>query len=131
VRSPGHVATAERGLDPAAELPDREGLGYVVVGAHLEPGDLVDLVPLRRQHDDRHLTARAKAPAHLYPIELGEHDVKDHQVEPLFSEPIQGLLPIHGSHHLITFLAERVGEKRLHGLLIVDQQDPRLSSRHA
>ena len=109
----------------------RERLGDVVVGAHLEAGDLVDLVPLGGQHDDRHLAAGAKPPAHLDPIQLREHDVEDDQIETLFAETIQGFLPIHGPHHLITFLAERVGEKRLHGLLIVHEQDPRLSSRHA
>ena len=46
-------------------------------------------------------------------------------------EAIQSFLTVHGSHHLIPFLAERVGEKRLHGLFIVYEQDPRLSSRHA
>ena len=121
----------QRRLDAASELPHREGLGDVVVGAHLEAGDLVDLVPLRGEHDDRHLAAGAKAPADLDPVELREHDVEDDEVEPLLGEAVEGLLPVHGADHLIPLLAERVGEKRLHGLLVVHEQDPRLSSRHA
>ena len=36
------------------ELAEAEGLDQVIVGAHLEAQDAVDLVASRRDHDDRH-----------------------------------------------------------------------------
>src|SRR3954451_12080151 len=76
-----HPRAPQRRLDPAAELAHREGLGYVVVGADLQPRDLVGLTSLRGQHDDRHLAARAQLAADFDPVQLGQHQVEDHEVE--------------------------------------------------
>ena len=65
----GHARAAQRRLHAAAELAQRERLGDVVVGAELEAEDLVDLLGLGREHDDRHRRARAHAPADLEAVE--------------------------------------------------------------
>src|SRR5688500_7065068 len=69
-----HLGTAQRRLDAAAELAHRERLGDVVVGADLEAEDLVDLVVLGREHDDRDLAAGPQPAADLDPVELWKHD---------------------------------------------------------
>src|SRR4051812_18246100 len=50
-----HLRASQRRTHAASELPDRERLGDVVVGPHLQAEDLVDLVVLGGEHDDRHL----------------------------------------------------------------------------
>ena len=65
------------------------------------------------------------------PSSFGQHHVEHHQVKALLGEAVQGLLPVDRPDHLVPFLAEGVGEKRLHGLLVVHEQYPRLSWRHS
>ena len=67
--APGHARAAQRRLHAAAELAQRERLGDVVVGAELEAEDLVDLLGLGGEHDDRHRRARAQPPADLEAVE--------------------------------------------------------------
>jgi hypothetical protein len=121
---PRHPRASQRRLHAAAELAHRKGLGDVVVRAHLEPDDLVDLIALRGQHDDRHLAARAHPPADLDPVQLGEHQVEHDEVEALFAESAQRLLAVVGRNHLISVSAQRIGEQCLHCPLVVDEQDP-------
>ena len=79
--APGHARAPQRRLHAGAELAQRERLGDVVVGAELEAEDLVDLLGLGREHDDRHRRARAQAPAHLEPVDAGHHHVEHDEVE--------------------------------------------------
>src|SRR6478752_3879818 len=67
-RRPG---AAEQGPHARAELPDRERLGDVVVGAELEADDLVELVVAGGQHDDRHRAPGAELLADLEPVADG------------------------------------------------------------
>src|SRR5262245_36070333 len=76
-----HPRAPQGGLDAAAELAHREGLGYVVVGADLEAGDLVGLAALGGQHDDRHLAARAHLAADFDAVHLRQHQVEDDEIE--------------------------------------------------
>jgi hypothetical protein len=47
----------QHGVDARHELARVEGLGEVVVRAHLEADDAVHVVALRGEHDDRHVFA--------------------------------------------------------------------------
>ena len=58
----------------------RERLGDVVVGADLQPDDLVDLAVLGGQHDDRHVGALPQLPAHLDAGQPRQHQVEQHEV---------------------------------------------------
>ena len=75
------LAAAQLGADAAEQLAHREGLGDVVVGADLEPDDLVDLGVLGGQDDDRHGAARAHVAADVEAARPRHHDVEDQQVE--------------------------------------------------
>ena len=57
------LAAAQLRAHAADQLADRERLGHVVVGADLEPDDLVDLGVLGGQQDDRHRAAGADVAA--------------------------------------------------------------------
>jgi hypothetical protein len=117
-------------LHAAAELPHREGLGDVVVRAQLEPEHLVELLGLGREHDDRDRALRAQLPAHVEAVHLREHHVEHDEVELTLLEALQRLPPGGRGNHFVPLLAERIGEERLDGLLVVDQKDPRRFTRH-
>ena len=123
-------AAAQRRLHAAAELAQRERLGDVVVGAELEAEDLVDLLGLRGEHDDRHGAARAQAPAHLEAVEPGHHHVEHDEVERRLAEARQRLPAVDRLHDLVAVLAQRVAEQRLDRLLVVDEQDAGRSVEH-
>ena len=113
----------QRGLHARAELAHRERLGDVVVGAELEPEDLVDLLGLGGEHDDRDRRARAQAPADLEPVDLRQHHVEHDEVERLLGEARERLAAVGRLHDLVAVLAQREGEQRLDRLLVVDEQD--------
>ena len=117
-----HPRAPQGGLDPAAELAHREGLGDVVVGADLEPGDLVGLAAFRGQHDDRHLAARAQLAADLDPVELGQHQVEDDEVEARLVEALERFAAVVGAGHVVAVLAQRIAEQRLDRLLVVHKE---------
>ena len=121
--APGHARAPQRRLHPRAELAQREGLGDVVVGAQLEAEDLVDLLGLGREHDDRHRGARAHAPAHLEAVQAREHDVEHDEVEGRLAEAGERLAAVGGLHDLVAVLAQREREQRLDRLLVVDEED--------
>jgi hypothetical protein len=118
-----HAGAAQGGLHAGAELPQRERLGDVVVGAELEAEDLVDLLGLGREHDDRHRRARAHPPADLEAVEAREHDVEHDEVEGRLAEAGEGLAAVGGLHDLVAVLAQRKREQRLDRLLVVDEED--------
>ncbi len=79
-------AAGER-AQPGEQLLDRKRLGQVVVGAGVEPDHAVADAVERRQHQDRHVVARAAgAAAHAEAVHVGQAHVEDHQV---------GLLALH------------------------------------
>src|SRR5918994_93375 len=95
-------------LDAAAELAHRERLRDVVVGAELEAEDLVDLLGLGREHDDRHRAARADLAAHVEAVHLGHHHVEHDEVEGVLSQPVEGLAPIERRNDLVALLAQGI-----------------------
>src|SRR3954470_12841743 len=130
VAGPRHPGAPQRGLDPRAELAHGERLGDVVVGAQLEPDHLVDLLRLRGQHDDRHARASAQPPAHLEPVDVGEHEVEHHEVERLLGEARERLLPVRRRDHLVAVALEGEGQQGLDRLLVVHEQDARRAVGH-
>ena len=69
------------------ELPGTEGLGDVVVRPHLEPDQLVDLLLLGREDQDRDSRGPVLAPqdaAKLDALHAGKHQIQDDRIgEPL------------------------------------------------
>ena len=107
--APARLIAARRSarLDAAAELAHRERLGDVVVGAELEAEDLVDLLRLGGQHDDRHRAARPQAPADLEAVDARHHHVEDDEVEGVLGEALERLLAVDGRDDLVAVLPQR------------------------
>jgi len=119
----GHARPAQRRLHPRAELSHGERLGDVVVGAELEADDLVDLLRLGGEHDDRDRAARPQPATDLEAVHPGHHHVEHDEVEPLLAEAGERLTAVRGTHDLVAVLLQRVAQQRLDGLLVVGQQD--------
>ena len=119
----GRGRAAQERAHAAAELPDRERLRDVVVGAELEPEHLVELVVAGGEHDDRHGALRAQPLADLEPVELREHHVEHDQVDRLVAELPQRLLAVARLDDAEAVALERVGEELLDRVLVVDEED--------
>ena len=109
--------------DPGGQLAQAERLGHVVVGAELEPDDLVELGVLGRQHDDRHAGLGPDDPADLDPRQLGEHQVEQDEVRALGPEPDQRLAAVGGGDDPESVGLERVDQRLAKGRLVVDDED--------
>ena len=80
---------AEDALHARHELARVERLRQVVVGADLEPDDLVDVLVAGGQHQDRHVGALAHAAADLQPVHVGQVEVEDDQRRRLGRDRVQ------------------------------------------
>ncbi len=68
-------------MDSRHQLAGVERLGEVVVGAHLEADDAIDVVAFGGQHDHRHGVLRgAQAPADRESVLAREHEVEHDEV---------------------------------------------------
>ena len=113
------------GAHPRQQLARVERLGQVVVGAELEPDDLVDVVALGGEHDDRRVGAlgqRADAAADLEPVDAGEHDVEQHHVEVALLQRGQPALPVAGDGDVDLVLTEILGHERSELGVVVDEE---------
>jgi len=74
----GRRASQDR-LHPGDELAGVERLRQVVVGPHLEPDDLVNVLVAGGQHQDRNVPALADPPANLDAVHVRKHQVEHDQ----------------------------------------------------
>ncbi len=72
--------TAQARLHAGEKLVKGKRLGDVVVGAQLECQNLVDLLILRGQHNDRDGTKLANLLASFDPVEHGQHYIEHDQI---------------------------------------------------
>ena len=121
----GHalLGPPEERPDPGRQLAQAERLGDVVVGAELQPDDLVELGVLGRQHDDRHARLGADDAADLDARQLREHQVQEDEVRSLGPEHGQGLAAVGRGDDPESVGLERVDERLAEGGLVVDDED--------
>ena len=123
VRAHPRLAAEDR-VDPRDQLGDRERLGDVVVGAGVEAADLVALLRLRGEHDDRHgLVALAQRLAHAVAVVVGEHEVEQHAVGRPVHRGGQTLGTGAARLDLEAFELERVAEAAHDIRLVLDHED--------
>ncbi len=106
------------------QLVDLERLGQVVVGAFLERGDRVGHLGEGGHQDDlggRRLLPHP--PEQRQPVQLGQADVADHDVEHLRGDLSQTLGAVVGHRHPVPGIAQRIFQRRAQIGLVVDQQD--------
>ena len=93
------VGPAQDRPDPRHELARAERLGQVVVGAELEPEELVELVVARGQHHDRHRRVAAQLPGDVEAVEAGQAEVEDDEVGPALTDRGQRRRAVAGGQH--------------------------------
>ena len=109
---------AEDGPHPRHQLPGRERLDQVVVGAQLEAEDAVDLVVARREEEDGHGAAGADLAADVEAVAGSRQaDVEDDDPRVLLLEDLQALLAVAGQEHAEALAAQvqvhQVGDVRV------------------
>ena len=77
-RSHSATRSAQHRPDPGGELPRAERLRDVIVGAHFQAKDAVELLIATREEENRDRRTLAQTPAHLEPV-LFRHDDVEHQ----------------------------------------------------
>ena len=116
---------AEHGPDARREHAGAEGLGDVVVGAHLEAADDVALLPLGREHDHgdrRGLRPRLERATDLQTVHAREHQVEQHEVGLLVADQTQRLLAGHRREDVVALLGEVVPHQFEQVLLILHNE---------
>ena len=71
------IWAAQTGLDARDELFGEKRLGHVVVGAELEPANLVRRVVSRTQNQNRNFGLHPVALEQVHPVGAGQHQVED------------------------------------------------------
>jgi len=115
----------QHGAHARQQLPGREGLGEVVVGAGIEPAHLVRLLGARGQHDDGQRTRAcvlAPAPRELQAALPGQHPVQQHQVGQRAADLRLCLHGVRGLPHLVAGVAQRQGDQLGDRRLVLDDQ---------
>ena len=84
----------ERHADARQQLLDGEGLGHIIVRAHVQPHNLVGHVILGGEHDDGHVVVLADAAAHLDAAQLGQHQIQQYQIAPPGLVLLDGAAPV-------------------------------------
>jgi hypothetical protein len=114
ISSPVVPAPAGDRPHPGHQLPGREGLGDVVVGAHLEAEDLVALLGAPGHHDDRdaaRLGVLLQPAADFPAVEVGHHDVQQDEVGPGLAGLLDGIGAATGHQDVVPFLVEVIADQ--------------------
>ena len=84
----------QRRADAREQLHRAEGLGQVVVGAHVECGRLVDLRTAGRDDDDRHPAPGADGADDLAAVHIRQAEIQQQQVRAVRSDHLQRSLAV-------------------------------------
>ncbi len=117
------LAAPQEGADALDQQALREGLLDIVVGAHPEAEQLVDLVVLRGQEDDRHCRRLAQLGQELHAVHARHLDVEDGEIDGLGADRAQRLGAIGIAAHGEAFGLERDRYRGQDITVIVDQGD--------
>ena len=73
----------QHGANACQQFARLKGFGQVVVGANFQPDDAIHRVALGGEHEHRRLCQGtrqgANASANLQPVDVGQHQIKQHQ----------------------------------------------------
>ena len=97
---------ADLGLHPGHEFQRVEGLRDVVVRPEAEPRDLVGVLGLRREQDDRDVVGLPDLQHGGEAVHAGHHDVEHHAVHLVLFQQSESLDAVHRRQDLVPFLGE-------------------------
>ena len=105
------------------QLARIEGLAEVVVGAHLDADDAVELLAARGEHDDRQVRARTQIAAQRQAVLARQHDVEHDDVEARLGQQLAHLAPV-ARHGNAKAVARQVFRQQVAQFgVVVDDQD--------
>ena len=81
-------------LHPGYQLAGTEGLCHVVIRPQAQSPDLVNIVFLGGNHDDRNIFLLPHLPADLKAIHPRQHQIQDHQLEIFLQCALKPCLPV-------------------------------------
>ncbi len=111
-------------LDASKQFAGAEWLDYVVVSAHFQQKNLIDLIADRAEHDNRKLHARvAQLAADFKPVHPGELEIDEHQRWLDTHRLLETSLPIGDQNGSETFALEQQPNGIPKGLVVLDHQD--------
>jgi hypothetical protein len=120
---PLRAGATEDGLDARDELARIERLRQVVVRAHLEADDLVDVLVAGAQHEDRHVGRLPDAPTDVDAVDVREHEVEDDQGGRLSGNFLDGGRARARRSHGEARLLEIHGDERSDAPLVLNDED--------
>ena len=117
------LAASQHRADPGDHLGAAERLDDVVVGAHLEADDAVELAPAGGQHHDRHVRVAPQRSADVTAVAVGKRQVQEDEVRLDALRQFERLGGGPGHHGLEALAFERLRERRRDRLLVLDEED--------
>ena len=111
---------AQRDAEPGEELAHREGLAHVVVGAGVERGDLVPLLPAGGEDDDRDAGPFPQPSDDVHAVEVGESEVQEDEVGLARRGLEEALLAGHGLDEPVPLGPERGAQEAANLRLVLD-----------
>ena len=125
-RRAGHAALAvppQYRVNAGDQLARIERLRQIVVGTHLEADDAIDVLALRRQHDDRHRFAGAAQPAaDGESVFAGQHEVQHHEVRRIALELAVEIAGVGQRRDLETLFAQVSRQQIAQAHVVVDDE---------
>ena len=114
---------AQNGLDALDDQALGERLGDIVVGAHLEAEQLVDLFVLGGEEDDRHRRLLAHAAQKLHAVHARHLDIEDAEIGRFFGQAFERGDAIAVGADLVALGFERHAQRRQDVAFVIDQRD--------
>ena len=115
------VAAPEGRPHAGEQLADGEGLADIVVGAAVEGGDLVALLPSRGEHDDGHRGPLAKPREDTEAVEVGQAQVENDEVWLAGRRLDQTVLAVARLEEAVAMARERGAEEAPDLWLVLDE----------
>src|SRR6478672_8490585 len=119
------LGAAQDRLDALDQKPLRERFADEIVGAHLEPEQLVDLLVLGGEEDHRHVRLLAQSPQSLHAVHARHLDVENGEVGRGCLETVERRSAVGICHDPITFGLECDRDRGQDVAVVVDESDGR------
>ena len=114
--------SAENRLDSCLDLQNVERLRDIVICAVFKAEDLIHILSLCRQHDNRHIRKLADLPADVHPIHHRKHQIQKNHIVGILLCLLQSFAPVIGRIHFIVVLLKAEANSLYNQLLIVHNQ---------
>ena len=116
-------------LDARDQLAAAERLRQIIVGAHFEADDAVDLVALGGEHDDRNVRFRTQRAAERQPVLAGQHQIEQDQIDAAVGQDLAHGFAVGGRADAEAILRERTRYQFADLAMVIDDEDVR-RARH-